>query len=250
MELPEMYTVSLARFEGPLDLLLHLIEKAEVDIKDIFVSEITSQYLAYMKGLDELEPDAASEFAAMAATLLLIKSRSLLPKPEPVNEDEEEEDPEAVLIRQIREYKLFKEASEELSALKTSADRLFSRLPEEFPKHPPKVELDGVSTDALYEAFMKILLRADGDEQSGAVRRVDRDAYNISEKLEYLEFVLNKRKSVRFSELFSADSPKLERIVTFMALLELLSNGAATAEQKEPFGDIYIEVARNGEGRA
>ncbi|MGI6150759.1 MAG: segregation and condensation protein A, partial [Christensenellales bacterium] len=145
-----MYTVSLARFEGPLDLLLHLIEKAEVDIKDIFVSEITSQYLEYMKGLDELEPDAASEFVAMAATLLLIKSRTLLPKPEPVMQ--EEEDPETVLLRQIREYKLFKEASEELSALKADADRLFFRLPEEFPQQPPRVDLDGVSADALYEA--------------------------------------------------------------------------------------------------
>ncbi len=95
-----MYTVSLARFEGPMDLLLHLIEKAEVDIKDIFVSEITAQYLEYMKGLDELEPDAASEFVALAATLLLIKSRMLLPKPEPVLP--EEEDPETVLLRQIR----------------------------------------------------------------------------------------------------------------------------------------------------
>ncbi|MGI6192062.1 MAG: segregation and condensation protein A [Christensenellales bacterium] len=229
-----------------MDLLLHLIEKAEVDIKDIFVSEITSQYLDYMKGLDELEPDAASEFAAMAATLLLIKSRMLLPKPEPL-EQEEEEDPETVLLRQIREYKLFKEASEELSSLKATADRLFVRLPEEFPKQPPKVDLDGVTTDALYEAFMKLLLRAGSGEQANAVRRVSRDAYNISDKLEYLESVLKSRGSIRFTELFSAESPKLERIVTFMALLELLSSGVATARQHEPFGDIII-AATNGSG--
>jgi len=245
-----MYTVSLARFEGPLDLLLHLIEKAEVDIKDIFVSEITAQYLEYMKGLDELEPDAASEFAAMAATLLFIKSRTLLPKPETAPQ-EEEEDPETALIRQIREYKLFKKASEELAARKREADRVFARLPEEFPKLPPKVELAGVSADALYEAFVSILLRADGEQPSGTFRSIDRDAYHVSEKLAYLESVLKARRSVRFSELFSADSPKLERIVTFMALLELLSEGAATAEQREPFGEIYIAaVARGGEGKA
>lgn len=239
-----MYTVSLARFEGPMDLLLHLIEKAEVDIKDIFVSEITAQYLEYMKGLEELEPDAASEFVAMAATLLLIKSRMLLPKPEPVLQ--EEEDPETVLLRQIREYKLFKEASEELSALKSSADRLFSRLPEEFPKLPPRVELDGVSSDALYEAFMKLMLRSGKKEEGPPVRRISRDAYSIGEKLDFLESVLKKRGNVRFLELFSAEAPKLELIITFMALLELLASGIAKVEQQELFGEIIIASADNG----
>ncbi len=239
-----MYTVSLARFEGPMDLLLHLIEKAEVDIKDIFVSEITAQYLEYMKGLDELEPDAASEFVALAATLLLIKSRMLLPKPEPVLP--EEEDPETVLLRQIREYKLFKEASEELSTLKSSADRLFSRLPEEFPKPPPKVELFGVSADALYEAFMKLMLRSGEKGESSPARRISRDAYNIGEKLAFLESVLKKKGNIRFLELFSTEAPKLERIVTFMALLELLSSGVAKAEQQKRFGEIIIVSAGGG----
>ncbi len=233
-----MYTVSLDKFEGPLDLLLHLIEKAEVDIKDIFVSEITSQYLEYMDQFDELEPEAASEFIAMAATLLLIKSRTLLPKPEPALT--EEEDPETVLLRQIREYKLYKEASQELSALKTTADRLFTRLPEEFPKLPSKVELSGVSQDALYEAFVKLLLKSGQSEQAAPDRRVNRDAYNIGDKLNYIEDVLCERGKVRFFELFSEDAPKLELIVTFMALLELLAGGVAKVRQDELFGEIII----------
>jgi len=138
-------------------LLLHLIEKAEVDIKDIFISEITAQYLEYMKGLDELEADAASEFAAMAATLLLIKSRSLLPKPAPV--DEEEEDPETVLLRQLQEYKLYKEAGQRLNELKEAADHVYAKLPEEFPLPPKTIELDGATLDQLYDAFVSMMFK-------------------------------------------------------------------------------------------
>jgi len=237
-----MYTVSLERFEGPLDLLLHLIEKSELDIKDIFVSEITSQYLSYMQGLEELEPDAASEFAAVAATLLLIKSRMLLPKPEPVLA--EEEDAEVALLRQLREYKQFKEAGEELAVLKESADRAFSRLPEEFPKQPPKVDLEGVTADALYESFITIMLKLDKRKTGEPVRRVSRDAFNIGDRISYLGSVLAKRGSVAFSELFSEESTRMELIVTFMALLELLAGGSVKAEQRDLFGEITITAAK------
>ena len=120
----EEYRVSLSQFEGPLDLLLHLIEKAEVNIEDIFVSEITSQYLAYMDDLSDLDMDRASSFLTVAAQLLLIKSRSLLPRPPA--EDEEEEDPKEALLRQLREYKAFKQASEALS--ERYGERITSRI--------------------------------------------------------------------------------------------------------------------------
>ena len=134
------YEVHLKEFDGPLDLLLHLIEQAKVDIKDIFISEITNQYLSLMEELDELDMDTASEFLTMAATLVYIKSRSLLPKPP--KEAEEEEDPEETLVRQLKEYKLFKQAGEKLNELSAGMRGVFSRLPEEFALPPQEYELE------------------------------------------------------------------------------------------------------------
>ena len=151
------YTVQLQQFEGPLDLLLHLIEEAELDVKDIFVSEITAQYLSYMDQLDELDMDTASEFLTMAATLLYIKSRQLLPRPP--KEDEAEEDPETLLIRQLRDYKAFKEASEQLKTLFEDAKNSHTRLPEDIPLPPKEVALDGATMDGLFAAFLEMLAR-------------------------------------------------------------------------------------------
>ena len=219
-------------------MLLHLIEKAEVDIKDIFVSEITAQYLEYMSGLDELEADAASEFAAMAATLLLIKSRSLLPKPAPVEPDEE--DPEVVLLRQIREYKLYKEAGKNLEELKAAADLIYAKLPEEFPLPPKSIELDGATLEQLYDAFVAAMFKVKQQRNAPPATEVSRDAYNIADGVQYLERKLKKRGRFAFSELFAEHATRLQVIVTFMALLELLSNGKLTVAQDGTFGEIVI----------
>ena len=141
------YEVHLKEFDGPLDLLLHLIEQAKVDIKDIFISEITNQYLSLMEELDELDMDTASEFLTMAATLVYIKSRSLLPKPP--KEAEEEEDPEEALVRQLKEYKLFKQAGEKLNELSAGMRGVFSRLPEEFALPPQEYELEQATAEEL-----------------------------------------------------------------------------------------------------
>ena len=234
-----MYSVSLARFEGPLDLLLHLIEKAEVDIKDIFISEITSQYLEYMAGLDELEADAASEFASVAATLLLIKSRSLLPKPAPV-EEEDEEDPETVLLRQLQEYKLFKEAGKRLNELKEAADHVYAKLPEEFPLPPKAIELDGATLDQLYDAFVSIMFKVQKQQGSEPEKQISRDEYNISERITFLSERLKRKKRFSFSELFIGAATRQQVIVTFMAMLELLSSGVLSVEQDAAFGEITI----------
>ena len=151
------YRVKLAQFDGPLDLLLHLIEEAELDICDVFVSQITSQYLAYMDDLSEIDMNRASEFITMAATLVNIKSKSLLPKP-PVTEDEED-NAEELLIMQLREYKAFKRAGADLGMMRENVIGTYTRLPEEFPLPPPTVNFPDASVDALYEAFMNILNR-------------------------------------------------------------------------------------------
>lgn len=230
------YQIRIQQFEGPLDLLLHLIEKAEVDIKDIFISEITTQYLTYMAELDALDMDTASEFLSVAATLVFIKSRSLLPRPTPALESEE--DPEQALIRQIREYKVFKEAGEKLQTLAESASGTYWRLPFEYPLPPPMVNVSGVTLGELYQAFISIVLMEKQREEENRPKEVERDEYTIADKILYIQKKLSKGK-IRFFELFKSGS-RLEMIVTFMALLELISSGIISAVQEESFGEIII----------
>ena len=172
-----MYYVSLKQFEGPLDLLLHLITRAKVDIKDIFISEITEQYLASMGSVDELDMDTASEFLTMAATLLEIKSRALLPRPPEPTEDGEET-PEQTLIRRLEEYKLYKESAGRMKEFEQAAMQVFSKLPEEYPLPPQPVELTGLSLDGLVRALERILARQTQEEEPGRVfRSITRDPH-------------------------------------------------------------------------
>ena len=151
------YVVQLKDFEGPLDLLLHLISRAKVNIRDIFVSEITEQYLQSIEDLSGLDMDAASEFLQMAATLLEIKSRALLPKP-PKTEDEE--DPQEVLMRRLEEYKRIKEAGKTLRIYEAEAQEMVTRLPLEMVTEA-RIELSQMSLESLQAAFLNVLLRAE-----------------------------------------------------------------------------------------
>ena len=236
------YQVRLSQFEGPLDLLLHLIEQAELDIKDIFVSEITSQYLAYMQQVDTLDMDTASKFLTMAATLLYIKSRQLLPRPP--KEDEEEEDPETLLIRQLRDYKAFKDASENLRTLFDAARLSHARLPEDVPLPPKEIALDGADMDKLYEAFLQLLGRKREQTNAPLSQHVRPDVYTVRSQMRRIRDILLERKNVRFEELFEADAAKMEMIVTFMALLEMICHGEIVLRQKAPFAPIRIAADR------
>lgn len=237
------YRVRLEQFEGPLDLLLHLIEQAEVDIKDIFVSEITSQYLAFMSEADELDMDTASEFLTMAATLLYIKSRQLLPRPP--KEEDEEEDPEALLLLQLREYKAFREASAQLQELYDAAREEFTRLPEDVPLPPKTVALDGADMDGLFAAFLTLLKRkapeADAPRISNHVRP---DAYTVRRQMVKIRDILQARPQIAFEALFDGQAEKLEVIVTFMALLEMIAHGEISLKQSAPFAPIFIRAGR------
>ena len=176
-----MYIVSLKQFDGPLDLLLTLITHAKVDIHDIFVSEITEQYLESMKLVDELDMDSASEFLQMAATLLEIKSRAMLPKP-PKPEDENELSPEEALIRQLEEYRQFKEISGRMQELEKQARALITKLPEEYPLPPPVTEITGLTLEKLQRAFLRVLERARAQEagERMASREIRRDSFTVS----------------------------------------------------------------------
>ena len=238
------YRVHLEQFDGPLDLLLHLIEQSELDIKDIFISEITQQYLAYMEEVDALDMDTASEFLTMAATLLYIKSRQLLPRPpREADEEAEQEDPEQTLIRQLREYKAFKEASGDLDALFRAARDSFTRLPEDVPLPPPRVELEGATRQGLYDAFLALLNRRQETPQLHALHDVHPDRYTVRGCLQKIRSTLREAKApVRFETLFAPDADKLEVIVTFMALLDMIAHGEVQLRQSAPFAPITLRA--------
>lgn len=233
------YRVTLSQFEGPLDLLLHLIEKAEVSIEDIFVSEITSQYLELMEDLSELDMDRTGEFLTVAAQLLLIKSRSLLPRPP--KDTEEEEDPKEQLLRRLREYKAFKEAGEALSVRFEEAKQAYTRLPEDVVLPPQKVELENATLDNLFAAFRELLEREQEEEKPQYTHSVRPDAFTVRDRVTHLRSKL-KQGWVRFDELFTDASSRMERIVTFMALLELLAHGEVRITQGATFAPIYIRA--------
>ena len=153
----------LQHFSGPLDLLLHLIGDAKIDIKDIFVSQVTDQYLQIVQQSGVQDMDEASEFIQMAATLLLIKSRSLLPAEQ--KKEEGEENPEEVLIRQLEEYARFQEIAAKMQGFELAAARLFTKLPDEFPLPPPTYELEGLTLEGLIAAFAKVMAKISETEE-------------------------------------------------------------------------------------
>lgn len=241
------YNVTLRQFEGPLDLLLHLIEKAEVDIRDVFVSEITSQYLEYVSAADDLDMELSSEFITMAATLLYIKSRSLLPKPprEP-NEFEIEEDPEVTLMRQLREYKAYKEATAKLSELQDAAQLSYTKLPEEFILPEQTVELIGGVVDDLHAAFMELLNRTDGiPPEQRRLHEVEADHYTVDNCMQEIRGKLRENAQngeMDFYSLFEGANSKLRIIVMFMALLELIMRAEVAVHQSQCFGSITVSA--------
>ncbi len=240
------YVVDLKkyRYTGPLDLLLDLIHEAKIDIKDIFISEITQQYLDSMGQIDELDMDSASEFLQMAALLMEIKSRSLLPKP-PAPVDPDAETPEQALIRQLEEYKKIKELSGEMRQLEEAAQALYTKLPEEYPLPPPVIELTGLTLSALTKAFGRVLRRleelAENEQFDTFSRReVRRESYTVAECMALILKRVNKG-SVSFFSLFDAAFDREAVISVFLGLLELLKLGKVTASQEEGYGDIIIE---------
>lgn len=228
--------LKLNQFEGPLDLLLHLLDKDKIDIKDIFVSDITDQYLKYMENIDEFDMENASEFLTVAAHLLEIKSRSLLPKPPVVEEGEE--DPEQALIRRLTEYKMYKEAGEKLHSMEEENLKVYYKLPEEIHMEE-RIELNEMHLDSLMAAFEEVLRRLD-DKSVKKQREIKRDTYTIKGKMSYIRRRLAAKKQMSFFEMFEEDGNKSEVVTTFAAMLELWRSSFLKLEQKETFGDITV----------
>lgn len=242
-------TFKLNDFEGPLDLLLYLIEKNKMSIDNIEISSITDQYLDYLAKANEDELEQTSEFIVMAATLIYLKSKMLLPKPPKIAEEEAEEDPRHELMMKLLEYKKIKYVSEKLDERQQNTD-LYCFRNEEANLNIPDAKLDpndileDITLSKLYEAFEAIL------KQQKLVtppsKQIDhnilkRDTYTVEQKSNYIMDLVKLRNQFRFSEICSVKMPKMELIVTFMAILELVHKKKILIYQKRPLEDIEIK---------
>ena len=243
--------VRLDSFSGPLDLLYHLIEKNEIDIYDIPIAELTDQYLEFISREENKDMEGMSEFIVMAADLIEIKSRMLLPKPE---SGEPEEDPREALVQRLIEYKKYKGVTEILERRSEEAARVLYRepdiiIPELRKKDEPSVEecLEGLTMDVLYRAFRDIIIRKEKkvDKVRSGFNSVKRDHFTIDEKIVSLRGILMVSPKVKFYDIFSDNATKEEILVTFLALLELIRKRSATVSQNEAFGEIYIAAGEN-----
>jgi segregation and condensation protein A len=233
------YRVRLDLFEGPLDLLLHLIKKNEVVVTDIPVATITEQYLAYLDLLRELSLDIAGEYLVMAATLTLLKSRLLLPGPEP--DDDEDADPRADLVRQLLEYQRYREAAAALIERPLLRRDVFTRAAsaDGVPSDPQAAPPLRVTLWELMEAFRVVLQRARPDP----VHRVEAEAVSLRDRIAALLRTLGVARSVTFDSLFGESPTRGFVIVTFLAVLELAKLGAIQAVQEDPLGPILLVLA-------
>ena len=214
------YKVKLDVFEGPLDLLLYLVRKDEVDIYDISIERITRQYLEYLEAMESIDVEIGGEFIVMAANLLYIKSRTLLPVDlqGPVEEKGEEEDPRWELIRQLIEYKKFKEAAGDLRDREELRTKLFGRTPSAPPPDGGATLLAGeVGALDLISAFQRVLERL--EKRKGAEREIEADRFTVSEKIEYVLKILPENEPLKFEELFAGQTTRGELVATFLALL-------------------------------
>ena len=235
------YKVQFEVFEGPLDLLLYLIKKEEVDIYEVNLTKLATQFIEYVELMRQFDLEVAGEFLVMASTLMYVKSRELLPvdKQVVVEGEDEGEDPRWELIRQLVEYKKFKDAAAQLEALELRQESIYPRLPGkvEFSAEPVAVK-PGVSIFDLLNAVNDVLKRSALKEAGN--REIFEDKWSVSEKIELVLKVIAERNQVRFSELFEQAANRWEVICTFLALLELIRLKQLVCTQPEPFAEIAI----------
>jgi len=237
-----MVTIKLERFEGPLDLLLHLIKRDEVDIYDIPIAHITHQYLRYLELMRQLDLEVAGDFLVMAATLMRIKAKMLLPLPA-LGEEESPGDPREELVLRLVEYRQFKEAASTLKGREEERRLVYERgmLPGEEDAGP--LPLARVSLFDLIDALNNVLSRV----PETATYEVEAETFAVEDKMELLTVTLRRRGRLSFEELLAGCRSRSEMVVTFIALLELIKLGAALVVQHETFGDITIVAGEPGE---
>lgn len=241
------YEIRIENFEGPLDLLLHLIKKNEMDIYDIPIAGITAQYLTYIDAMKNLNLDVAGEFVLMAATLLHIKSRLLLPSTEDEEPEEEEEDPRAELVRKLLEYQKYKEAAVTLDAMPLLGREIFARtFPPAELEGPDDCGFEAVGLYDLVEAFRSVLRESPPE----SFHEIDAERLSVTERVNGILSLLTGRESLSFMELFSGRPDRHEVVVTFLATLELVRLKLVRLIQNSRFGAIWLYPAVSGEETA
>ena len=237
------YTTVLDNFEGPLDLLLHLIKQEEIEIKDVFVSQVTEQFLSYMKGLPYLDMEKASEYLNIAATIIDIKARSLVPAFEEDWGDDNNDDfslgdsysPERELIQALEEYQTAKKLKE-----RETVGYIFKEPDKEFSS--VQVQYTDMTLDGLMDAFTKMMLRLETKKKDApAPREIPKDAFTVRDKIKHIRQKVALNDEMKFDELFDEDSSTPEVVTTFQALLELLKHQFILVEQEELFSTIIIK---------
>ena len=240
-------SVKLEAFEGPLDLLLHLIDKNKIDIYDIPIVEITNQYMEYIRAMQEKDLNIMSEFLLMAATLLDIKCRMLLPVE--VNEEGEEEDPRQELVEKLLQYKMYKYMSYELKDRQLDGERLWFKeetMPDEVKDFKEPVDLDalleGVTLSKLHAVFQDVMKKQYNkiDPVRSVFGKIEKEEVTVEEKMDYLQEYIQNHKQFRFRELLQKQSSKIQLVVTFLAILELMKTGMIVVEQEKTFDEIII----------
>jgi segregation and condensation protein A len=238
------YKVKFEVFEGPLDLLLYLIKKQEVDIYQVNLTQLATQFIEYIEVMRQLDLEIAGEFLVMASTLMYIKSRELLPVDQQVQAEEEEdgEDPRWELIRQLVEYKKFKDAAAQLQVLEERQESIYRREAPKpvFEAEPQKPD---VSIFDLINAVNNILKRV--AQREGESREIFEDKWSVSEKIEMLVKLIAERSRVKFSELFEGATSRTEVVVTFLAMLELIRLKQIVCVQPDHFAEIEIIKAES-----
>ena len=247
--------VKLEVFEGPLDLLLHLIDKNKIDIYDIPIVEITNQYMEYIRNMQREDLNIMSEFLVMAATLLDIKCRMLLPKE--VTEDGEEEDPRQELVEQLLQYKMYKYISYQLKDRETDADMVMYKnptIPEEVAEYVEPVNLDelldGLTLSRLNDIFQDVMKRQTDkiDPVRSKFGKIEKEEVTLSDKFAYIHSYMKDHSHFSFRQLLEKQRGKMHIVVTFLAVLEMMKLGEIRFVQEETCGEILIERTDKGNG--
>lgn len=232
------YKIMIDEFEGPMDLLLHLIKKDNIDIIDISIEKITKQYLDYIEQMENLNLDIASEYLIMAAELLEIKSSKLLPKKD---DEEEEEDLEANFINRLIEYKQYKEVTEQFKELEETRKEIYTKIPDSLNqyKEDSKIDLGDTTIDDLVNAFSKFLNRKEMERPLNT--KITAKEYNIDERSYEIKKILKKNKRMNFRELFDVYRRDYV-VITFLSILSMAKKQEIDIKQDNNFKDIYISL--------
>ena len=235
------YSIKINEFEGPLDLLLHLIKQSNIDIYDIEISEITKQYLDYINKMEELNINIASSYIVMAAELMEIKSKSLLPKKEELVEDEEEVISKENLINKLIEYQKYKEMTGSFKELETIRQNIYIKSPEKINNYTDEILIknEDTSIDDLVEAFKKFLERK--NQEKPITTKITNKEYSVKERKTNIRNILKEKKKVSFIELFEEPNTSFI-VVTFLSILEMTKEKEIIIKQDTNFSNITIEL--------